>query len=152
MNKYIKNTKDMSLDDKISWVINKAPNILLNGIHDINIDISDVSDIVNNNGDILCILESEYCGDDADLLAVESAINLLNTDITLLKSTDSVLVILTISPSYKYEGGDPLNVIYTHIPYESSIIFGTYTDFTFSQQQVKATIIFLGSEPRVRSV
>ncbi len=39
MTKYLKNTKGMSLDEKISWVIDKVPHILLN---DVNIDISDL--------------------------------------------------------------------------------------------------------------
>ena len=46
MNKYLKNTKNMTLEEKISWVIDKVPHILLN---DMNIDISDVNDIVDYN-------------------------------------------------------------------------------------------------------
>ena len=119
MNKYFKNTKDMSLDEKISWVIDKVPHILLN---DVNIDISDVNNVVDNNSDILCILESEYCGDCAAKKAIESAINLLNTDITLLKSTNGILIILTMPPNYIFEGDELLGVIDTHVPYESPIM------------------------------
>ncbi len=150
MNKYCKNTKDMSLDKKISWVINKVPHILLNAVADVNIDILDVDNILNNNGDTICILESEYDGDYASKKAVESAINLLNTDIALLKSTNGILIILTLPPNYIFGENDPLDVIYTHVPYESPIILGTSTNHAFSENHVKATIVFAGSKPRGR--
>ena len=144
MEKYLINTRNMSLDEKISWVINKVPHILLN---DMNIDISDVNNVVDNNGDTLCILESEYCGDKAAKKAIESAINLLNTDITLLKSTNGILIMLTVSPNFKFEGVDPIDVIDTHVPYESPIILGTSTNYTFSENYVEAIIVFAGSKP-----
>ncbi len=138
MNKYFKNTKDMSLDKKISWVINKVPHILLN----------DIFNVLNNNGDTICILESVYCGNYAAKKAIESAINFLNTDIALLKSTYGILVILTLPPNYIFGGIDPLDVIYTHVPYESPIIHGISTNHTFSENYAKATIVFVGSKPR----
>ncbi len=150
MTKYFKNTKDMSLNEKVSWVVNKVPHILLNAMNDINIDISNVDDILNNNGNTICILESEYGGDYAPKKAVESAINFLNTDIALLKSTNGILVILTLPPNYIFGGIDPLDVIYTHVPYESPIILGTSTNHTFSENHVKATIVFVGSKARGR--
>ena len=135
----------MGLDEKISWVIDKVPHILLN---DMNIDISDVDNVLNNNGDTLCILESEYCGNYAAKKAIELAINLLNTDISLLKSTNGILIMLTVPPNYIFKGDDVLNVIDTHVPYESPITLGTSTNYTFSENHVEVTIVFTGLKHR----
>ena len=132
----------MSLDEKISWVIGKVPHILLN---DMNIDISDVDNVLNNNADTICILESEYCGDYAAKKAVDSAVNLLH-NIVLLKSTNSILIMLTIPPDYIFAGVDPLDVIDSHVPHESPLTLGTSTNYTFSENHVKATIVFVGSK------
>jgi len=142
MKKYLKNTNYMSLDKKISWVLDKVPYILLSDMH---IDISDVNDIVDNDGDTLCILENEYRGNSAAKKSIESTIDLLDTDIKLLKSTNSILVVLTIPPDYIFED-DPLYVIETLMPYKSASIFGISTNNTFSKNHVKATMVFLGSE------
>ena len=123
MRKYCKNTKDMSLDKKILWVICKVPHILLNDIHiDIHIDISDVDNVLNNNGDTICILESEYCGNYAAKKVIVLAINLLNRDIVLLKSSNYVLVILTHHSNYKFKENELLAEIDVYLLYESSII------------------------------
>ncbi len=148
MKKYFKNTKDMSLDEKISWVIGKVPHILLN---DMNIDISDVDDVLNNNGDTICILENEYCGAYAAKKAIESAINLLNTDIALLKSTDGILIILTVAPNYIFDGNNLFDEINTHISSESTIILAASTDYTFSENYVKATMVFVELKAKSKS-
>ena len=143
MKKYLKKIKNMSLDEKISWVIDKVPYILLN---DMNIDISNVNNVVDNEGDAICILESTHSGDQVAKKAIESAINLLNTDIMLLKSTNYILIMLTVPPNYIFEGDDLLDVINTHVPYESPIMLGTSTNYTFSENYVKSTIVFVGSK------
>ncbi|NOR56607.1 MAG: hypothetical protein GQ531_10440 [Sulfurovum sp.] len=144
MKKYLKNIKNMSLDEKTSWIIDKVPHILSDMENNINIDISDVNEVVDNDGDTICILENEYCGNQAAKKAIESATNLLNTDIELLKSTNGILVVLMISPHYIFKGDDPLDEIYTYVPYESVIIVGRSTNYTFSENYVKATIVFVG--------
>ena len=119
----------MNLDEKILWVINKVPHILLN---DMNIDISDVDNVLNNNADTICILESEYGGNHAAKKATESAINLLNTDIVLLKSSDYILIISTIPPNWvPEEDNDPINEICIHVSDESSILWGYFYKLYF---------------------
>ena len=66
MKKYFINTKNMSLDEKVSWVIDKVPYILSDIENNVNIDISEVNYIVDNDGNR------------AAKKAIESAINLLN--------------------------------------------------------------------------
>ncbi len=109
-----------------------------------NIDISDVNDIVDNDDDTICILESEHSGDQAAKKAIKVAIDFLNTDIVLLKSTNGILIMLTLPSNYIFEGNDPLDEVYIHIPYESVIILGTSTNDTFSENYVKVTMIFVG--------
>ena len=149
MKKYLKNTENMSLDEKISWVVDKVPHILLN---DMNIDISDVNNVLDNEGDTICILESEYSGDQAAKKAIESAINFLNEDIMLMKSTNCILIMLTIPSNYKFEGNDLFDEIDIHVPYESPILLGTSTNYTFSENCVKATILFVGLKSREKSI
>ncbi|MCK5536155.1 MAG: hypothetical protein KAI79_04965 [Bacteroidales bacterium] len=144
MTKYLKDTKGMSLDEKISWVIDRVPHILLN---DMNIDISDVNDIVDND-DTICILQSEHSGDEAAKKAIKVAIDFLNTDIVLLKSTNGILIMLTLPSNYIFNDNNLLDEIDVYLPYESSIIWGTSTNDSFSENHVTATIVFIGKSDK----
>ena len=134
------NRENMSLSERVSWVVNEIPHLLGKFNGDINISISDVEYIVKNEGSIY-ICKNEYHGKGAALKAIETAIDMLGKNSILLENASAVLV--CFEHPYEYpilEVGNAFEVLLSRVPYEGIGIFGTSTS---SEKHVRITIVLV---------
>jgi cell division protein FtsZ len=120
--------------------------VLSHGINDINLDFADVQTVMGHKGmAILGVGEAE--GDDAAVEAVKNAIESPLLDNLSINGAMGVLVHFHIHPNFPLtQIQAAMEIIYDSADEDADVIFGTTTNESFSENEVKITIVATGFE------
>jgi cell division protein FtsZ len=118
--------------------------VLSHGANDINLDFADVQTVMSHKGmAILGVGEAE--GDDAAIEAVRNAIESPLLDNMNINGAMGVLVHFHIHPNFPLtQIQAAMDVIYDSADDDADVIFGTTTNESFSENEVKITIVATG--------
>ena len=118
--------------------------VLSHGANDINLDFADVQTVMSHKGmAILGVGEAE--GDDAAIEAVRNAIESPLLDNLSINGAMGVLVHFHIHPNFPLtQIQAAMDVIYDSADPDADVIFGTTTNESFAENEVKITIVATG--------
>jgi cell division protein FtsZ len=118
--------------------------VLSHGANDINLDFADVQTVMGHRGmAILGVGEAE--GDDAAIEAVRNAIESPLLDNLSINGAMGVLVHFHIHPNFPItQIQAAMGIIYDSADGDADIIFGTTTNESFAENEVKITIVATG--------
>jgi cell division protein FtsZ len=118
--------------------------VLSHGANDINLDFADVQTVMGHRGmAILGVGEAE--GDDAAIEAVRNAIESPLLDNLSINGAMGVLVHFHINPNFPItQIQAAMEIIYDSADGDADIIFGTTTNESFAENEVKITIVATG--------
>jgi len=118
--------------------------VLSHGANDINLDFADVQTVMGHRGmAILGVGEAE--GDDAAIEAVRNAIESPLLDNLSINGAMGVLVHFHIHPNFPItQIQAAMEIIYDSADGDADIIFGTTTNESFAENEVKITIVATG--------
>jgi len=118
--------------------------ILSSGENDINLDFADLQTVMSHKGmAILGVGEAE--GDDAAIEAVRNAIESPLLDNLSINGAMGVLVHFHIHPNFPLtQIQAAMDVIYDSADPDADVIFGTTTNESFAENEVKITIVATG--------
>ncbi len=122
--------------------------VLSHGVNDINLDFADVQTVMSHKGmAILGVGEAE--GDDAAVEAVKNAIESPLLDNLSINGAMGVLVHFHINPNFPLtQIQAAMEVIYDSADEEADVIFGTTTNESFAENEVKITIVATGFDAK----
>ncbi|RUM66279.1 MAG: cell division protein FtsZ [Sulfurospirillum sp.] len=120
--------------------------VLSHGANDINLDFADVQTVMSHKGmAILGVGEAE--GDDAAIEAVRNAIESPLLDNMNINGAMGVLVHFHIHPNFPLTQIQmAMDSIYDSADEDADVIFGTTTNESFGENEVKITIVATGFE------
>jgi len=120
--------------------------VLSHGVNDINLDFADVQTVMSHKGmAILGVGEAE--GDDAAVEAVKNAIESPLLDNLSINGAMGVLVHFHIHPNFPLtQIQAAMEIIYDSADEDADVIFGTTTNDSFAENEVKITIVATGFE------
>jgi len=129
--------------------------VLSHGANDINLDFADVQTVMGHKGmAILGVGEAE--GDDAAIEAVRNAIESPLLDNLSINGAMGVLVHFHINPNFPLtQIQAAMEIIYDSADEDADVIFGTTTNGSFADNEVKITIVatgFNGSEDEITPI
>jgi cell division protein FtsZ len=118
--------------------------VLSHGHHDINVDFADVRTVMSHKGmAILGVGEAE--GEDAAVEAVKNAIESPLLDNMSINGAMGVLVHFHIHPNFPLiQIQQAMDIIYDSVDENADVIFGTTTNESFAENEVKITIVATG--------
>ncbi len=118
--------------------------VLSHGANDINLDFADVQTVMSHRGmAILGVGEAE--GDDAAIEAVRNAIESPLLDNMSINGAMGVLVHFHIHPNFPLtQIQAAMDIIYDSADPDADVIFGTTTNESFAENEVKITIVATG--------
>jgi len=118
--------------------------VLSHGANDINLDFADVQTVMGHKGmAILGVGEAE--GDDAAIEAVRNAIESPLLDNLSINGAMGVLVHFHIHPNFPLiQIQSAMEIIYDSADEDADVIFGTTTNESFAENEVKITIVATG--------
>ncbi len=118
--------------------------VLSHGHSDINLDFADVQTVMSHKGmAILGVGEAE--GDDAAIEAVRNAIESPLLDNLSINGAMGVLVHFHIHPNFPLtQIQSAMEIIYDSADVDADVIFGTTTNESFAENEVKITIVATG--------
>ena len=137
------------VDDILSRAVGGMSAVVLShGANDINLDFADVQTVMSHKGmAILGVGEAE--GDDAAVEAVKNAIESPLLDNLSINGAMGVLVHFHINPNFPLtQIQSAMDIIYDSADEEADVIFGTTTNDSFAENEVKITIVATGFEAR----
>ncbi|CAA6811953.1 MAG: Cell division protein FtsZ (EC [uncultured Campylobacterales bacterium] len=127
-------------------VLGMSEVVLKHGQGDINVDFADVRTVMSHRGKALLGVGTST-GENASINAIKSAIAsplLENMDI---KGALGVLVHFYVHPDCPLvDISNAMNLIYENAHEDADVIFGTTTDATISNDEVKVTLVATGFE------
>ncbi len=133
------------VDDILSKAVGGMSAVVLShGNNDINVDFADVKTVMSHKGmAILGVGESE--GEDAAVEAVKNAIESPLLDNLSINGAMGVLVHFHINPNFPLiQIQNAMDIIYDSVDENADVIFGTTTNESFSENEVKITIVATG--------
>ncbi len=118
--------------------------VLSHGTNDINVDFADVKTVMSHKGmAILGVGEAE--GEDAAIEAVKNAIESPLLDNLSINGAMGVLVHFHIHPNFPLvQIQNAMDIIYDSVDEDADVIFGTTTNESFGENEVKITIVATG--------
>lgn len=122
--------------------------VLSHGVNDINLDFADVQTVMSHKGmAILGVGEAE--GDESAVEAVKNAIESPLLDNLSINGAMGVLVHFHINPNFPLtQIQEAMEIIYDSADEDADVIFGTTTNESFSENEVKITIVATGFEAK----
>ncbi len=122
--------------------------VLSHGVNDINLDFADVQTVMSHRGmAILGVGEAE--GDDSAVEAVKNAIESPLLDNLSINGAMGVLVHFHIHPNFPLtQIQAAMEIIYDSADEDADVIFGTTTNESFAENEVKITIVATGFESK----
>jgi cell division protein FtsZ len=142
------------IDNILYQAVNGMSEVILNpGNSDINTDFADVKTIMQHKGMALMGI-GRAKGEDAAILALESATNSPLLDKMSLSGAKGILIHFNIHPQISmFAINNVMEKIHETIDSNAEIIFGTTSDDSLQKDEVKITIVATGfeakSEPRM---
>jgi len=133
------------VDDVLSRAVGGMSAVVLShGANDINLDFADVQTVMGHKGmAILGVGEAE--GDDAAIEAVRNAIESPLLDNMSINGAMGVLVHFHIHPNFPLtQIQAAMEIIYDSADDNADVIFGTTTNESFAENEVKITIVATG--------
>jgi len=133
------------VDDVLSRAVGGMSAVVLShGANDINLDFADVQTVMGHKGmAILGVGEAE--GDDAAIEAVRNAIESPLLDNMSINGAMGVLVHFHIHPNFPLtQIQSAMEIIYDSADDNADVIFGTTTNDSFAENEVKITIVATG--------
>jgi len=133
------------VDDILAQAIRGISNVIIShGKRDINLDFADVKTVMSYKG--LAIMGTGYStGDDAAYEAAKAAIESPLLDNNSIDGALGVLVHCHINPNYSLRAiNKAISFIENCVDDDAPVIFGTTTDDSFEEDEVKITIIATG--------
>ena len=133
------------VDDVLSRAVGGMSAVVLShGANDINLDFADVQTVMGHKGmAILGVGEAE--GDDAAIEAVRNAIESPLLDNMSINGAMGVLVHFHIHPNFPLtQIQSAMEIIYDSADDSADVIFGTTTNESFAENEVKITIVATG--------
>ena len=120
--------------------------VLSHGVNDINLDFADVQTVMSHKGmAILGVGEAE--GDESAVEAVKNAIESPLLDNLSINGAMGVLVHFHIHPNFPLtQIQAAMDIIYESADEDADVIFGTTTNESFAENEVKITIVATGFE------
>lgn len=144
--------KDLGVKDSFKLVDNilsravsgMSSVVLSSGDNDINVDFADIQTIMSHKGmAILGVGESD--GDESAVEAIKNAIESPLLDNLSINGAMGVLVHFNIHPNFPLtQIQNAMDIIYDSADEEADVIFGTTTNDTIEEDQVKITIVATG--------
>ncbi len=144
--------KDLGVKDSFKLVDNilsravsgMSSVVLSSGDNDINVDFADIQTIMSHKGmAILGVGESN--GDESAVEAIKNAIESPLLDNLSINGAMGVLVHFNIHPNFPLtQIQNAMDIIYDSADEEADVIFGTTTNDTIDEDQVKITIVATG--------
>ena len=123
--------------------------ILSSGEQDINLDFADLQTVMSHKGMALMGV-GEYEGDNAAYEAIKAAIESPLLDNMSINGAMGVLVHFSVHPNLPiFEMSEAMEVVNERAHEDASVIFGTSTDESLSEEYVKITIVATGFEKEV---
>ncbi len=135
------------VDDVLSRAVGGMSAVVLStGINDINVDFADIQTIMGHKGmAILGVGEAE--GDDAAIEAIKNAIESPLLDNMSINGAMGVLVHFHMHPNFPLtQIQQAMDIIYDSADEDAEVIFGTTTNESFAENEVKITIVATGFE------
>ncbi len=122
--------------------------VLSHGVNDINLDFADVQTVMGHKGmAILGVGEAE--GDESAVEAVKNAIESPLLDNLSINGAMGVLVHFHIHPNFPLtQIQAAMEIIYDSADEDADVIFGTTTNESFSENEVKITIVATGFDSK----
>ncbi len=122
--------------------------VLSHGANDINLDFADVQTVMSHKGmAILGVGEAE--GDESAVEAVKNAIESPLLDNLSINGAMGVLVHFHINPNFPLtQIQAAMEIIYDSADEDADVIFGTTTNESFSENEVKITIVATGFDSK----
>ena len=129
-------------------VVGMSAVVLSHGVNDINLDFADVQTVMGHKGmAILGVGEAE--GDESAVEAVKNAIESPLLDNLSINGAMGVLVHFHIHPNFPLtQIQAAMEIIYDSADEDADVIFGTTTNESFSENEVKITIVATGFESK----
>ena len=120
--------------------------VLSHGASDINLDFADVKTVMSHQGmAILGVGEAD--GDEAAVEAIKNAIESPLLDNLSINGAMGVLVHFHINPNFPLtQIQAAMDIIYDSADEDADVIFGTTTNESFGEHEVKITIVATGFE------
>jgi cell division protein FtsZ len=137
------------VDDILSRAVGGMSAVVLShGANDINLDFADVQTVMSHKGmAILGVGEAE--GDDSAIEAVKNAIESPLLDNLSINGAMGVLVHFHINPNFPLtQIQSAMEIIYDSADEDADVIFGTTTNESFAENEVKITIVATGFEAK----
>ncbi len=144
--------KDLGVKDSFKLVDNilsravsgMSSVVLSSGDNDINVDFADIQTIMSHKGmAILGVGESD--GDESAVEAIKNAIESPLLDNLSINGAMGVLVHFNIHPNFPLtQIQNAMDIIYDSADEEADVIFGTTTNESIEEDQVKITIVATG--------
>ncbi len=135
------------VDDVLSRAVGGMSAVVLStGVNDINVDFADIQTIMGHKGmAILGVGEAE--GDDAAIEAVKNAIESPLLDNMSINGAMGVLVHFHMHPNFPLtQIQQAMDIIYDSADEDAEVIFGTTTNESLAENEVKITIVATGFE------
>jgi len=133
------------VDNILYQAVNGMSEVILKpGTNDINADFADIQTIMQHKGMALMGI-GKAKGEDATLKALENAIKSPLLDEVTLSGAQGIMVHWTVNPNIPLSSvTDIMEEINNTIDGDADIIFGTTTDDTLDEDEVKITIVATG--------
>jgi cell division protein FtsZ len=137
------------IDNILYQAVNGMSEVILNpGNSDINTDFADVKTIMQHKGMALMGI-GRAKGEDAAILALESATNSPLLDKMSLSGAKGILIHFNIHPQISmFAINNVMEKIHETIDSNAEIIFGTTSDDSLQKDEVKITIVATGFESK----
>jgi cell division protein FtsZ len=133
------------VDNILARAVGGMSSVLLShGVNDINLDFADVQTVMTHKGlAILGVGEAE--GENAAAESVKNAIESPLLDSLSLNGAMGVLVHFQINPNFPLtQIQAAMDIIYDSADEDADVIFGTTTNESFAENEVKITIVATG--------
>ncbi len=133
------------VDDILSRAVGGMSSVVLSyGPNDINVDFADVETVMGHKG--MAILGvGEAVGENAAIEAIRDAIESPLLDNLAINGAMGVLVHFHIHENFPLaQIQDAMEIIYDHADEDADVIFGTTTNESFAENEVKITLVITG--------
>ncbi len=141
------------VDDILSRAVGGMSSVVLSyGPNDINVDFADVETVMGHKG--MAILGvGEAVGENAAIEAIRDAIESPLLDNLAINGAMGVLVHFHIHENFPLaQIQDAMEIIYDHADEDADVIFGTTTNESFAENEVKITLVITGFENKDKKI
>jgi len=140
------------VDDILAQAVGGISSVILShGENDINLDFADVKTVMSHRG-LALMGTGKSCGKDAAYDAAKVAIESPLLENISIDGAMGLLVHFYIHPNYPImEVSNAMQMIEENADKEANVIFGTTTDDSLEEDEVKITVIATGFEDKAES-